>query len=302
MMELKSIKLQNIRSYIDETLEFPNGSLLLAGDIGCGKSSILLAVEFALFGIQRGELTGSDILRHGSKNGMIELHMNIDGKDVVIQRNVKREKKGISQDAGFIEIDGKREEKTASELRAMIIDLLGYPQEYQTKNPLMFRYTVYTPQDSMKQILIADPEERLRILRKIFDVDKYGIIRNNASGIVMRELRSMKKLYETQTADIEQKRNDVFKRNEDVLKNQNDLFDKKNSLDKIDDEIKIGEQSLEQVSKDLKKMSIDMQESTRLSTLIEQKKKRIDSIAKEIRDNEKRIDELGKLLINKPIA
>ncbi|MBI5332308.1 MAG: AAA family ATPase [Candidatus Aenigmarchaeota archaeon] len=94
-MELKSIRLQNIRSYVNETLEFPDGSLLLAGDIGCGKSSVLLSIEFALFGIQRGELSGSDILRHGAKNGIIELHMKIDGKDVIVQRNVKREKKGV---------------------------------------------------------------------------------------------------------------------------------------------------------------------------------------------------------------
>ncbi len=37
-----------IRSYVDETIEFTDSSILLTGDIGCGKSTVLLAAEFAL--------------------------------------------------------------------------------------------------------------------------------------------------------------------------------------------------------------------------------------------------------------
>ena len=48
-MILKSLHLKNIRSYVDERITFPEGSILLSGDMGSGKSSILLSVEFALF-------------------------------------------------------------------------------------------------------------------------------------------------------------------------------------------------------------------------------------------------------------
>ena len=41
-MLLKSIHLENIRSYLDEKINFPSGSILLSGDVGCGKSTILL--------------------------------------------------------------------------------------------------------------------------------------------------------------------------------------------------------------------------------------------------------------------
>ena len=49
-MFFESIKLENIRSYTNEEIKFSNGALLLAGDIGSGKSTVLLAIEFALFG------------------------------------------------------------------------------------------------------------------------------------------------------------------------------------------------------------------------------------------------------------
>ena len=54
-MIIKKIKLENIRSYENTEVEFPSGSIVLAGDIGSGKTSILLGIEFALFGLQPGQ-------------------------------------------------------------------------------------------------------------------------------------------------------------------------------------------------------------------------------------------------------
>ena len=105
-MILKSIKLTNIRSYIDQKIEFPQGSVVLAGDIGSGKSTILLAIEFALFGLKKGDLTGSSLLRHGTKDGSVELNMDIDGKDIFLRRALKRTSKDIKQDSGYIAING----------------------------------------------------------------------------------------------------------------------------------------------------------------------------------------------------
>ena len=39
-MKLKKITLNNIRSYKHQEVEFPEGSILLSGDIGTGKTSI----------------------------------------------------------------------------------------------------------------------------------------------------------------------------------------------------------------------------------------------------------------------
>ena len=64
-MLLQQLRLQNIRSYLDETIEFPEGTTLLSGDIGSGKSTILLAIEFALFGSSRPELPAESLLRKG---------------------------------------------------------------------------------------------------------------------------------------------------------------------------------------------------------------------------------------------
>ena len=48
-MILKKIFLKNIRSYENQEISFPEGSILLSGEVGTGKSTILLALEYALF-------------------------------------------------------------------------------------------------------------------------------------------------------------------------------------------------------------------------------------------------------------
>ena len=50
-MILNSIIIDNIRSYEHEEIEFPRGISLFEGDIGSGKSTVLMVIEFALFGL-----------------------------------------------------------------------------------------------------------------------------------------------------------------------------------------------------------------------------------------------------------
>ena len=81
-MLIKNIKLKNIRSYIDEEIDFDKGITLLSGDIGSGKSTILLAIDFALFGLRKGYLSGSALLRNGENNGSVALTFEIDEKEI----------------------------------------------------------------------------------------------------------------------------------------------------------------------------------------------------------------------------
>ena len=217
-MRIKSIRLRNIRSYTDALLEFPEeGSILLSGNIGAGKSSVLLAIDFALFGLQRGELSGNALLRNGASDGEVELAFLVDGKEVVIRRSLKRGSSGVSQDAGSISVNGTAKAATAVELKQDILDLLSYPSELLSKSKsLIFRYTVYTPQEEMKQILLGDGELRLDTLRRVFGIDKYRRIVEN-SGIVSAYLRERKKELAARASDMPLKQQELAKRESEVL-------------------------------------------------------------------------------------
>ena len=205
-MQIISIDLENIRSYPHAHVDFPTGIVMLSGDIGSGKSTILLAIEFALFGLLRGEVLGNALLRNGSMRGSIDLCFAIGEHKYHIKRTLKRSKDTVEQEAGYLLINGMKTEGTASELKSKILDLIGYPQEQLTKaKNLIYRYTLYTPQEEMKHILLEGKEERLALLRKVFDIDKYALIVQNANSYA-KALRERKRALELVLVDLEEKR------------------------------------------------------------------------------------------------
>jgi DNA repair protein SbcC/Rad50 len=178
-MLIKNLTLKNIRSFENLNLDFNQGITLLSGDIGSGKTTILLAIEFALFGLLKGKISPSEILRHGEKEGHIKLHLTINNHDVIITRFLKRTNQTITQSQGTILIDGEENQLVATELKSKVLELLGYPQNLINKSSNLFRYTVFTPQEEVKLILFETIDERKDIIRKLFSLDKYKNISSN---------------------------------------------------------------------------------------------------------------------------
>ncbi|MBI4896456.1 MAG: AAA family ATPase [Candidatus Aenigmarchaeota archaeon] len=216
-MQINIILLENIRSYEREEVVLHPGSTLLSGDIGSGKSTILLAIDFALFGFRKGELVGTDLLRHGKDRGSVALEFDLNGKNIRIERYLKRVNDGVRNEKCTLIIDGVRFDLMPSELTARLAEMLGYAPDVVKKNKPIFRYSVYTPQEAMKHILLHE-EDRLETMRSIFDIDKYGIIRSNAK-LFLTELRSMKRVYEALAKDALQKEQErsVIKEQEKIV-------------------------------------------------------------------------------------
>ena len=178
--------------------------MLLSGNIGSGKSTILQAIDFALFGITQ-ELTGASLLRNGEDRGSVELQFAIQDKNVVIKRSLKRGT-SVVQDTGKISINNAHREATATELKQAILELLNYPEELLTKSKsLIYRYTVYTPQEEMKSILQGDKDYRLDTLRRVFGIDKYKRLKENAD-LVSVYIKAKNKENAIMIADLEQKK------------------------------------------------------------------------------------------------
>lgn len=251
-MLLQQLQLQNIRSYVDETITFSKGSTLLSGDIGSGKSTILFAIEFALFGTSRPDLPAELLLRNGAAQGSVELKLNLCGHDVVIKRHLKREKDAIKQLPGHIIINNVKKELMPVELKAEIISLLGYPEELASKNKnYIFRYTLYTPQEEMKLILQENSETRLDVLRKIFNIDRYRVIRDNLE----RYLKTARTNIAIRTTRIEP------------------LDDQKLRLDLLVGEIKELEKSIKDLHPELYSFQAAIEQQKREIEALEQKQK-----------------------------
>ncbi len=290
-MILKSLKLRNIRSYENQEINFPEGSTLLAGDIGVGKSSILLAIEFALFGTRRKHLSASSLLRHGKKEGEVELKFNLDNKEIIIKRKLKRGKEDIKQEAGYIITNGIKKEGTHVELKTAILNLMGYPQDLVSKSrDLVYRYTVYTPQEQMKQIILEDKDIRLDTLRKVFNIDKYKRIREN-SQIYIRELKEKRKNYEGQIQDLEEKKK-LKKQREDEIKD----FDIK--LKELLPRVEQLKQEVEKKKNTIAKKEKQVSEFNKLNKELELEELKLKNNLEKRKDNVNEIEKLTKEIIS----
>ena len=291
-MFLKSIKLHNIRSYENAEINFPLGSVLLAGDIGSGKSTILLAIEFALFGAKKGELPAYTLLRHGKKEGYVELKMQIGLKEVIIKRTLKRGSNDIKQEAGYIIINNLKKEGTSEELRAFMLELLGYPKELLKRGKdLIYRYTVYTPQEEMKMILYDSKENRLDTLRKVFNIDKYKRIKEN-SKIISAGLRERKRHLEGFLVDLESKREELEERKNEILGFDRNIIGILPKIDEVKKIINEKRTKIESIEREINELNTLKRELAIAESSLTHKIEQNNRLNDEIKRLEAQIDDL----------
>lgn len=291
-MILKNVKMRNIRSYTDAEIEFPEGAVLLSGDIGSGKSTILLAIDFALFGLRRGELSGGSILRHGSAYGEVEVAFELDKNKVVIGRTLKRGKDSVVQDKSWIELNGLKKELSPTELRAKVVELLGYPESEISGKTLIYKYTVYTPQEQMQEIMLGDAEERLNVMRKVFSIDKYEKIKENVS-IALKHIRAKKYALQEIVKDEGAKKEMRDKIKEETSETEKKISAQNKKIQEVVSKITEGKDRLESLQKTIDLVNEMKQQSKEQQTIYSETKVRLENMERDIENSKSRIFQLN---------
>jgi len=179
-MIIKKIEITNIRSYKEKTtIELPMGRILFQGDIGSGKSTILSAIEFALFGL--GDIDANHLLRIGESKGSVLLEFESGGKIYNVFRSLLRRGNKIFQEEGFLYDNGVKNSYSVGELKSKILNIIGINERSQTKTTsTIYRFAIYTPQEMMKNVLTSNNERRVEILRRAFGLEEYSVAKKNA--------------------------------------------------------------------------------------------------------------------------
>lgn len=233
-MIFKALSLKNIRSYKDTKIKFPSGISLFEGDIGSGKSTILMAIEFVLFGL--GNQKGESLLRRRTYDGSVTLEFEVNGQECEIRRNlvrIEKEKKRkfgkneikkyVRQEKGYFSLNGVKDILSPSEIKEKVLNILDFKEPIDPlAQSVIFRYAVYTPQEEMKYILSQKPKDRLKTLRKAFGIEDYKIAIENASSCLSRVKDDISFL-KGKTADLDNINNDLIFSREEKSFNQNKL-------------------------------------------------------------------------------
>ncbi|MCW4021963.1 MAG: SMC family ATPase [Candidatus Bathyarchaeota archaeon] len=173
-MKLESLKLENIRSHVKTVVPFVEGFNCLVGGLGQGKSTVLYAIDFVLFGEPIGR-SYEYLLREDAQQGKVTAEFVHNGKSYKIQRALERKGKGISQDTDHLKLykDGKlvasnRNDAVLEELTA----LTGLDKD-------IFREIIWVRQEHLKELIDITPRQRQTKLDKLFGLSNYDVAWSN---------------------------------------------------------------------------------------------------------------------------
>jgi len=164
----RRLRLKNFLSYRDCELDFSALHLAtLAGRNGDGKSALLDAITWALWGEARGRVE-DDRIRHGADDMRVELDFEVDGDRY---RVIRKRTRGRSGALDVFQIDdlGNRRPITGGTSRETQAELnRRLHMDHQT-----FVNSVFLVQGRSNEFTVQAPSKRKEVLRKILGLDRY---------------------------------------------------------------------------------------------------------------------------------
>jgi exonuclease SbcC len=189
-MKIEIVQLENIRSHVKSTVPFTRGFNCLVGGLGTGKSSVLYAVDFALFGEPLGR-SFEYLLREGADSAKVTVQFSQNGRTYKLIRGLKRRGKGIGQDFEELKLF---EDETL--LASMKTDAIA--EQFKAITGLdkdLYREIVWVRQEHLKELLDATPRERQRRLDELFGLSDYETAWSNIA-VYKRDYETEKRVYE----------------------------------------------------------------------------------------------------------
>jgi len=189
-MKIKAVHLENIRSHKKSVINFTDGFNCLVGGLGTGKSSVLYAIDFALFGEPLGR-SYDYLLREGEDRARVILQFTVNGKEYAIIRALKRIGNRISQDMDqlrFFENGELVAELKSDAVLEQLFSSLGIDKN-------IFRRLIWIRQEHLKDVLNMTPGERQKTIDELFNLSDYENAWSN--------MRSVIRWYESEKSSLE---------------------------------------------------------------------------------------------------
>lgn len=175
------LTLRNFRSYFgeDKVFDFRDRSLVgIVGPIGSGKSSLLDAIAFGLFGRTPTVASGTKSLIHQRADGAtVSLRFTVDSEVWEVTRALRRKGQSV-HGLHRLESDEPDAERVETfvlegEVNEKIVDLLGL--EFDG-----FSRSIMLAQGRFAEFLRARPAERDKVLKGVFGHDRIDAMRTTA--------------------------------------------------------------------------------------------------------------------------
>ncbi len=267
---INKVRLENWKSHRETELEFSEGVNALIGTMGSGKSSVLEAVVFGLFGttpsLNSRDIQLNDLIRRNpseAEEASVEIEFSIDGEDYSVKRELKRDKgterSELRKNREVVEAPSTREVTEQVE-RILSLDFKSFAR------------AIYSEQNNLDLFLKMRPGNRKERVDELLKIDRF----ENARKTVVKVENSLKK-------ELERKQEELGELEEE--------FDSE-ELEELEEDIEKRREDLEDTDEDIEELNKEIEERQELKEELEEKKKFYRKLEKRITKLETRKESL----------
>ena len=283
---ITSIELVDFLSHSDTKLKFEDGVTIFVGDNGAGKSSIIDAITFSLFG-QHTRKSNKGLIRRGTNQGYAKIEFSIKDKKYETVRKIDTKS---SLSAIFSETtNNNRVEIAAGERKQFGESMTEQVEKTIGMNFEKLKIASIVQQGELNSIINAKPREFKELLNAIIGIDKLDI----ASDTMQKVTKEFREKIRTDLGGHDD--TDIEFLTKDFEKCQYDIKEAEPEKNQLESQKKSVHRELEEL---LKKEETDTPKRDKINQLESQKKEllryvkeTIQGIQQEIQENERKIDD-----------
>ena len=251
-MKINRIYLENYRIHEKLEVEFDRGINLLLGENGKGKSSILEAIGYALFGSDlRG--TQKDAIQYGKKSAKIQVEFTgVDGEEYIVTRKLPGTTSIYRKSNPELELQGKEDR---------IRELCGIKGDIKD----VYDNVIVAKQNEFISSFKATGKDREKTFDKVFNTEIY------------------REIYDGYSKDVEGKYKNEIAIEENSIKSISDIIE---DSQEVKEKLELEEEREKEFEKYLNNLSVELKEIKEKLNQISGTELKIEKINGEIRKSE----------------
>ncbi len=282
---IKSVELGNFISHSETKLDFEDGVTVFVGHNGAGKSSIIDAITFALFG-EHTRKSNRGLIRRGTTQAYSKICFSSNGKQYEAVRKI--DSKGTLS-AQFFEIrDGQQLPLATGERKQF-----GESMTEQIESRLGLDFTKLkvasiVQQGELGAIIKAKPKEFKELLNAIIGIDKLDLASETLRAIQKNFRQSIQQKigYDDTHIDILQK--ELEQKRQEITKTESQILELRKRKERQENEL---QELGQKIKSDSQKEIVLKQIEERRQELLRYVRDAIIGIQKEIAEKERKISE-----------
>ncbi|MGD2106696.1 MAG: SMC family ATPase [Nitrosopumilaceae archaeon] len=287
---ITSVEIGDFLSHSETKLEFDNGVTVFVGQNGAGKSSIIDAITFALFG-KHTRKSSKGLIKRGSTQGFSKVEFIINGTSYQAVRKI--DSKGTLAAKFSKRIEGEIIEIAAGERKQFGESMTNEIEKTIGLDFEKLKIASIVQQGELNSIIKAKPKEFKELLNAVIGIDKLDVASNSLKEASKRFREKIKEKIGYDDTHI-----DILKA--DLERNQQELQESKPQKKGLEEKHRTLQDEISnlriKIDEETPKIEKIKQLETRKSELQNYARNAIREIQQEIRENERKIGDCEECL------